>query len=30
MRRKYRELTDPAKILEIIEASHCCSMFFFD
>ena len=26
MRRKDREITEPAKIREIIEASHCCRL----
>ena len=30
MRRKDREITEPAKIREIIEASHCCRLGFFD
>ena len=30
MRRKDREITEPVKIREIIEASHCCRLGFYD
>lgn len=30
MRRKDREVTDPNKIREVIEASHCCRLGFYD